>query len=162
ALKLRGRVEEQIACERKAIALDPNFLPPYFALSRALEAQGRRDEAIAVLRKAADTSSDDPQDLNNLSWSLATSHLCEARHARRAVELAEKAVGLAPELDSYWNTLGAALYRAGSWKTAIAALEQSMAMGSGGDSFDWFFLAMAYWQLGERDKARVWYERAVH
>jgi hypothetical protein len=36
-----------------------------------------------------------------------------------------------------------------------------MALGNGGDSFDWFFRAMASWQLGERDKARVWYEQAV-
>jgi serine/threonine protein kinase/Tfp pilus assembly protein PilF len=161
ALRWRGRLDEQIACERKAIALDPNYLSPYFALSSALEAQGKRDEAVAVLRQAADSSADDPQDLNNVAWSLATSRSCELHDARRAVELAQKAVDLAPERGIYWNTLGAAQYRTGSWKAAIAALEKSMALRRGGNSFDWFFLAMAHWQLGEREEARQRYQQAV-
>ena len=36
-----------------------------------------------------------------------------------------------------------------------------MELRMGGDSADWFFLAMAHWQLGEKDKARQWYDRAV-
>jgi hypothetical protein len=31
----------------------------------------------------------------------------------------------------------------------------------GGDAAQWFFLAMAYWKLGEKDKARAWYDRAA-
>ena len=27
--------------------------------------------------------------------------------------------------------------------------------------YDWFFLAMAHWQLSEKDKAREFYDRAV-
>jgi hypothetical protein len=36
-------------------------------------------------------------------------------------------------------------------KEAIQELEKSMELRNGGDSFDWFFLAMANWQLGERE-----------
>jgi hypothetical protein len=36
-----------------------------------------------------------------------------------------------------------------------------MQLRSGGDSHDWFFLAMAHWQLGEKEKARQWFDRAV-
>ena len=36
-----------------------------------------------------------------------------------------------------------------------------MELGNGGDSFDWFFLAMSHWQLGQKDKAREWYDRAA-
>jgi Tfp pilus assembly protein PilF len=36
-----------------------------------------------------------------------------------------------------------------------------MELRRGGDSHDWFYLAMAHWQLGEKDKAREWYDRAV-
>jgi serine/threonine protein kinase/Flp pilus assembly protein TadD len=161
ALSLRGRVDEQIACDRKAIALAPDVLPPYYALSSALEAQGNRAEAIAVLRKVADSRPNDPDGLKFPTWLLANSHFYELRDPARAVELARKAVELAPDDGSTWNTLGAALCRAGSWNAAIAALEKSMALGGGGDSFDWFFLAMAHWKLGERDKARAWYERAA-
>ena len=59
-----------------------------------------------------------------------------------------------------WNTLGVALYRAGEWKEAVEALGKSMELSKGGDSFDWFFLAMTHWQLGDRNHARTWYDRA--
>ena len=36
-----------------------------------------------------------------------------------------------------------------------------MQLIKGGNSMDWFFLAMAYQQLGEKEKARQWYDRAV-
>jgi Flp pilus assembly protein TadD len=77
------------------------------------------------------------------------------------VELVKKAVELNPREGSYWRTLGVAHYRAGDWKDALAALEKSMELHCGGDSFDWFFLAMAQWQLGNKDKAREWYDKAV-
>ena len=50
---------------------------------------------------------------------------------------------------------------AGDWKAAIAALDKSMELRKGGNSKEWFFLAMAHWQLGEKDKAREFYDRAV-
>ena len=62
---------------------------------------------------------------------------------------------------SYWNTLGVARYRAGDWKGAVAALEKSMPLRRGGDAFDWFFLAMSHWQLGNKDDARRWYDRGA-
>ncbi len=36
-----------------------------------------------------------------------------------------------------------------------------MEHGRGGNSFDWFFLAMAQWNLGEKEEARKWYDQAV-
>ena len=36
-----------------------------------------------------------------------------------------------------------------------------MELRKGGDSFDWFFLAMAEWQLGNPRAAQPWFEKAV-
>ena len=36
-----------------------------------------------------------------------------------------------------------------------------MELRSGGDATDWLFLAMAHWQLGDRDEARRWYNKAI-
>lgn len=58
--------------------------------------------------------------------------------------------------DAHWNTLGAAHYRAGDYKAAITALERSMKVRNGGDSFDWFFLALAHRHLENTDEARRW------
>ena len=59
------------------------------------------------------------------------------------------------------RTLGVALSYAGEWEEAVAALDKSMGLRNGGDSLDWFFLAIAHWQLGDRGQARTWYDRAV-
>jgi hypothetical protein len=57
--------------------------------------------------------------------------------------------------------LGVAQYRSGDWKAAVEALMKSVQLRQGGDSFDFFFLAMAHWQLNEKEKARAGYDRAV-
>ena len=75
--------------------------------------------------------------------------------------MATKAFELEPTSGSYWNTLGAAHYRAGNWQDAIAALNKSVELDNGGTSSDWLFLSMSYWQLDNKDAARKWYAKAV-
>jgi hypothetical protein len=36
-----------------------------------------------------------------------------------------------------------------------------MQLRAGGSPSDWFFLAMAHWHRGEKDRARQWYDKAV-
>jgi serine/threonine protein kinase/tetratricopeptide (TPR) repeat protein len=93
------------------------------------------------------------------AWLLATSSDLKLRKPRRAVELAQRAVEIAPEEGTYWSTLGTAHYRLGDWKAAIAALEKSV--DRGGFSSDFFVVAMAYWQLCEKTAAHQWYIWAV-
>jgi tetratricopeptide (TPR) repeat protein len=69
--------------------------------------------------------------------------------------------GLAPTHDNYWNTVGVLHYRDNNWGKSIEALEKSMSLCKGGDCADWFFVAMARWQLGNKDEARKWYRKAV-
>src|SRR5207249_304889 len=71
------------------------------------------------------------------------------------------AVELNPTEGASWKTLGVAHYRAGDWKNALQSIEKSMQLRKGGNSFDWFFLAMSRWQLGNRGEASKWYDRAV-
>ena len=102
------------------------------------------------------------QSLNELAWYLVTnSDPCFVDPAR-AVGLAGKAVAVAPDEGQYWNTLGVARYRAGDWAGAVAALEESRRLlGTEFESFNTFFLALAHGRLGDRDAARLWYDRAV-
>jgi tetratricopeptide (TPR) repeat protein len=99
--------------------------------------------------------------LNDQAWLLATCPYPEVREPAQAVELAVKAVDARPKVGGYWNTLGVARYRAGHWSDAVAALEKSVQLGNGGDAFDGFFLAMAHWQLGDKDQARDCYDKAA-
>ena len=97
---------------------------------------------------------------NDLAWLLITHPEPNPHDAPRALQLAKNAVGLAPECATYWNTLGIAHYRTRDWKAAITELEKSVELGTGGTSFDYYFLAMAYWRQGEQEQARTWYHRA--
>jgi eukaryotic-like serine/threonine-protein kinase len=141
----------------------------------ALRDQEKWDVAISCYRRAirlvADADNDARQSFGaNLStaawqlamvdWQLNTAPDPKFRNPDFAVELAREAVRLNPVGD-HWNTLGVAHYRAGQLKAAVTALEQSMKLRKGGDSFDWFFLAMSYWKLGDKGEARRWYEKAV-
>jgi tetratricopeptide (TPR) repeat protein len=117
---------------------------------------------LAAYDLAIDASSPPPQLLlNYVAWLRATSPDPEIRDVARAVKLAKEAVRLAPQQGDYWNTLGVALCRAGEWKDALDAFEKSLELCDGGDAYDWFFIAMAQWQLGRKDEARRWYDRAV-
>jgi serine/threonine-protein kinase len=122
---------------------------------------GRPDDAKPYCEVLKSVDSDDPQTNNELAWFLATSKEPGWRDVARAVSLAEKAVSDAPKVGDVWNTLGVAHYRNGDHKDALADLEKSMSLRDGGDSFDWFFMAMAHWRLGDRDEARTWFDRAV-
>jgi uncharacterized protein HemY len=81
--------------------------------------------------------------------------------ARQAVELARKAVTSAPQNGVFWNTLGVCHYRAEDWIAAANALDQSMRLRSGGDAYDWLFLAMVRHHQGRKANAQEWYDRAV-
>ncbi len=98
---------------------------------------------------------------NNRAWLLVTNPNTPSRDPDRAVALARYAIELNPHEGTFWNTLAVAHSRGGEWKAAAEALSKSMELREGGDSFDWFFLAMAHWQLGEKEQARKWYTKAV-
>lgn len=154
----------------------------HVTLGQLLERTGRPREAGQVQSQALDLflslQSDYPalpygphvaRRSNELAWLLATYPDPKFRDPARSVELAKKATKQLPEtgrieaseVGLFWRTLGVASYRAGDWKAAIRAFERSMKLRSGGDASDWFFLAMAHWQMGRRDEASQWYNRAV-
>jgi serine/threonine protein kinase/tetratricopeptide (TPR) repeat protein len=166
ALWKKGRWDEAIASLQEAIRLYPEFPGSYYALALFLATcpdPKLRDPARAdeLARKAAGLPRQAPYILNALAWDTATFSYPSVREPARAVELARKAVELAPQDRQYRNTLGVAHYRAGDWKASVASLEKSMELANGGDSFDWFFLAMAHRKLGHNGEARAWYDKAV-
>jgi hypothetical protein len=76
------------------------------------------------------------------------------REPDRAAELAMKSLrhddGLSHQL------LGIAQYRAGQTAEANKSLQRSCDLRSGGDAFEWFYLAMAYGALGDTQLANHW------
>jgi tetratricopeptide (TPR) repeat protein len=136
--------------------------------SRHLEDAGRTRDAEKVRRQLQEScletlagEPNEPFPRNSLAWLLASRPDARPYDPAKAVSLAKEAVALAPTVGAYRTTLGVAQYRVGNTQAAAAALEESMRLRSGGDVYDWLFLAMVRRQLGDPATARRWYNRAV-
>ena len=127
----------------------------------ALQAQGKLEEAIAAYRAAIRIRPDDAWAHNGLARALVVSPNRPRRDVEEGQRHARRAVELLPNDANVANTLALAEYRCGHWLESIAASERSLTLRSGGNANDWFFLAMAHWQKGDKDEARKWFDKAV-
>ncbi len=158
ALSAKGRFAEALAEKQEAARLTPDDSTVLHGLGLAFRDLGRFDEAEAAFRKSLVNQPDNPDPLNSLAWLLATAPDRRQRRPEDALKLARQAVQEAPDVATNYNTLGVAEYRNGLWDEAIATLNKSIAMCEGTDPTDFFFLAVAHRQRGDRDQA----ERAFH
>jgi serine/threonine-protein kinase len=161
ALLRKGRHDDAITYFRKAILIKEDFVGGHEGLANALNARGRWAEAEESYCKALQVSPNYDRVNNDAAWFWATCPDAKFRDPQKAVRLAQKATQLKPKNGDYWNTLGVARYRVGQLTEAITALEESMRLRRGGDASDWFFVAMAHWQQGHKDKAREYFQKAV-
>jgi superkiller protein 3 len=169
ALADQKKWPEAFDAYHKVIELNPkskSAAEAYFGIGKA---PGNVHDALSSLECIEKAIEIDPtlvEAHNCLAWRLTNGWDLKLRDPQRALEAARKAVELAPDDPFTWKMLGWAHYRAGDWKASVEALEKSCALWSqddpkGGDAYQWFFLAMAHWRLGEKDKAREWYDRAI-
>lgn len=175
-----GRHEEALRLREETLRLrtaqlgpnHPETLSSLSTLANSYRALGQETEALRLheetwRRRQEKLGPERPETLesmNHLAWILATASDEKVRDPKRAMELARAAVAKRPENANHRTTLGVARYRLGDWKGAIADLEEAVArrgQDNVNNAASGFFLAMAYWQLGEKEKARQWYDRAV-
>jgi serine/threonine protein kinase/Flp pilus assembly protein TadD len=178
ALREKGQVNDAIATLRLAVFLKMDAAAAYCNLSAVLADNGQLKAALAVFQKAEEAlpayqkavekgpgagrgarSTADAYD--SLAWLLATSPHEKLRDPSKALAYAKKTVELRPMDGYHWCTLGVALYRNGKWKEAVAACEQTKSLQYQRDCKDFLLLAMAHWQLGDKDQARSWYGQGV-
>jgi WD40 repeat protein/tetratricopeptide (TPR) repeat protein len=142
----------------------------HYELGHVLQQMRRFREAAEQYRQFSKlrSSSSKTMSRNNVAWFLATCEDAGARDPALAVQIAAVAYGRAliifpgsKFLGDVCNTFGVALYRAGFSKFAIAVLEHSIQIRNGGDSSDFFFLAMAHCRQGDMEQARRDYDKAV-
>jgi serine/threonine protein kinase/tetratricopeptide (TPR) repeat protein len=159
--------EEAVGYFRKAFTLDPDFAEDLEYWGDFLRAQGKPHEAadcfqkaMAIHRRRLSLDSQSGRTNNALAWLLVSCADPRFHNAAEAVQLARKAIELGPTNGGFWNTLGVALYRAGDHRAAVAALTKATEL-RGETACDAFFQAMAHWQLGKKEQARSWRDRAV-
>ncbi len=147
----RGWAYSQLGELRKAVA-DVNL-----ALALADSPHPQRPNVDSVFFAQADLATL----CNTLAWTLVTGPQ-NRRDPQAALPLAEKAVALVPGYATYWNTLGVVYYRLGKYGQAVETLERSLSLSRGDyAAFDLFVLALCHARLGQPDKARDCYDRAV-
>jgi tetratricopeptide (TPR) repeat protein len=125
------------------------------------QALGDQDKAKADREEAIKVEPSDPTARNTLAWRLLTGPATQ-RDPALALKLSRSAAEAQPQNSGFLNTFGIAQYRNKRYKDSIATLEKSLALGKGKyDAFDLFFLAMCHGRLGNRDKAKDCFDRAV-
>ncbi|MGD9636800.1 MAG: protein kinase [Pirellulales bacterium] len=185
ALNVQWEIPEAEAMHRKALEIwrkrdggkHPAMIRSLWLLADALMKDAKLAEARETLHEAdrlereytsgQGTGIDLPAQLsparfyNTAAWTLATLPREQVDDAQLAIKFSKRAIALVPTAGDIWNTLGVAEYRAGNWNAAIKALEKSTELSGDENAIDWFFLSMAYQQLGHHDEARQLYEQAV-
>jgi tetratricopeptide (TPR) repeat protein len=146
----------------------------YRGLGRSFKHEGRLNEAESAWRQALNVLTSlleaQPSSLklrqlwcdcaNDLAWLWANHPDPARRNPNAAVTMAQQMVEQCPNVEVYWNTLGAACYRAGDDALAVTALDHATALG-GGTAFDDVFLAMAHARLGDHDQAELRLTHAI-
>ena len=160
-LRQKKSLSAALVAYSRAIALRPDNPNCWMSRGHVYDEMGQQAKAIADFQEAIRLKPDFALGHNDLAWLLATSSDAKLRNPVLAVELAAKAIELAPKAGNFRNTLGVAHYRTGDWTASIQALENSVELRKGGDSFDFFFLAMTHWRLDHKEQARKWYDQAV-
>ncbi|APW60434.1 serine/threonine-protein kinase [Paludisphaera borealis] len=183
SLEITGRRDDSIASSRRGEELLRSLIsefpdvPEYRAhlakceqaLVLKLRVAGRLGEAIQTGELAVQVGEalvrEHPAVLEyrvTLARSLeALADICSAWRGERfydpprALELARRAVEVAPDDGEAWQSLGWAQYRSGDWTGCIKSLEKQKDYSRLGD----FVAVMAYWRLGDQARARAMFAR---
>jgi len=124
-------------------------------------ARGREREAKDAWRKFLELAPDTRHTQERKAWLLATCFDPEFRNPDQAILLAKKATDKAPRSRRALQALGVVSYRNGDWQAAADALNESLRFSKAGNAASLFFLAMAHWQLGDKNQAAKCYDQAV-
>jgi tetratricopeptide (TPR) repeat protein len=132
-----------------------------YSLAALFASKAQWEEAARFYTAALALNPDNAATQHDLARLLVNWPRPGVDHFAEAVDLAKKAVKTTPTAGNYWVTLGIAHYRARQWSDALSAFQQAIKLRKGGTSRDRFFLAMVYGRLGEKEKARKWYDQAL-
>jgi tetratricopeptide (TPR) repeat protein len=142
-LQISGRSDEE-RCKfllevAQAYIKEEDFSSAINAYERVLEIDPKHQEARYIIghvyinakqyakaeKQLIDLAEDFPEDFklkNNLAWLYATAEDPQFRNGKKAVEIAQEAMVLAPNDHHVWSTLAEAYYVSGEYEKAYRAI----------------------------------------
>ncbi|MEN6630374.1 MAG: tetratricopeptide repeat protein, partial [Sulfuricella sp.] len=117
----QGKLDEAVACYRKALALNPDFAGSHYNLGITLKIQGRLDEAITCCRKALALKPGFPEAYNQMGIALN-----EQGKFDEAASCYRQALALRPGYTDAYNNLGITLRDQGKLHEAIACYQKTL------------------------------------
>ena len=118
-----GKLDEAVACWRRALELKPDYAETHNNLGLAFKAQGKLDEAVACCRRALELKPDYAEAHNNLGLAFKAQGKLD-----EAVACCRRALELKPDYVEAHNNLGAALKQQGKLDEAVACYRRALEM----------------------------------
>ncbi len=126
---------------------NPNDVKMQIVLGTAYQSTGMPDKAINMLEDVLQVQSENAVVLNNLSWMYFQ------KNDPRALQYAEKAHRLRPEIGAITDTFGWLLVQKGSIDKGVEVLKRAAEQSKGVPEIQ-YHLAVAYEKQGQIEKSR--------
>ncbi len=149
-----------------AVAVHLTSCAALAARDQKLTRDAREAAARSYARRARELISEaarlgiDPTVPYHLAWFLVSCPVAEFRDPAEAIRITQDTLKRAPNSWLTWANLGAAQYRSGNPRDAIAALERAAGLNRDNILYYGYFLAMAHHRLGRGGQARTCLDRA--
>jgi adenylate cyclase len=155
-------VDDGVVAAHTALAIDPTIAEAHCAMARRLEEQGRKDEALAELKKGLALNPDSWE----LNKAIANFYMFKGQVAEATPHFQKAAEVMAGDYHA-WGMLMSCYFGLGHNDRAIEAAKKTLQEveqvlvhdPSNGAAISFGVSALA--TLGERDRAREWIERAL-
>ncbi|XP_060550476.1 protein O-mannosyl-transferase TMTC1 isoform X3 [Pantherophis guttatus] len=139
----------------KALQLNPQHNRVLFNLGNLLKNQGKKDEAVLLLRNSIQYGPDFSD-----AYSSLASLLAEQEQLKEAEEVYQAGIQNCPESSDLHNNYGVFLVDTGSPETAVSHYQKAIEL-SPGHHVAMVNLGRLYRSLGQNKDAEVWYKRAL-
>ncbi len=161
ALRRRSAVGEKLLADFPGAVHNParELGLGHYDLGVLLYENGRLQEGVDAIRRGLELM--ETYEDTNLATLLVSCPAKQFRDPERALKLLKKQLQHEPLSADAWSILGLAQYQTGRFQEALASVQKSMELSSGGNAFHWFGMAMLSWQRDEKPKAKEWYDKAV-
>lgn len=128
-----------------------------FSLSNIYVQQGDFPKGEAILEKVLEEDPADPSVNNDLGYLWAD----RGKNLERAEKMIRIAIKAEPENAAYLDSMGWVLFKLGKFKEAVPHLEKAVSLPGGGDATIWDHLGDCYDRVGQLEKAKDAWQKAL-